>query len=171
MRLYTTKIPVIAREVIEQLSAEGDIETSNREEAELDIQAVLKEYLRMDREITEKVKDIMEKRNLPHDHFGKIKRSVSEEKSFGLGEDGVLWICNQILETFMQSRFIEEIFASDSDMRKKMKVIIRRNMLVDEELDGEVRNRIKNLQEGTTNWDVEYAKVMEQIKQKRGIKD
>jgi hypothetical protein len=52
-----------------------------------------------------------------------------------------------------------------------MKEIIRRHMLVDEELDAEVRNRIRNLQEGTANWDVEYAKVMEQIKQKRGIRD
>ena len=44
-------------------------------------------------------------------------------------------------------------------------------MQVDEELDQEVRQRIKNLQEGTAAWDVEYAKVMDQIKTKHGIKE
>jgi len=56
-------------------------------------------------------------------------------------------------------------------MRKLMKSIFRRHMMVDEELDAEVRRRIKNLQEGTANWDVEYSKVMDQIKQARGLKD
>lgn len=169
MRLYSAKIPIIARDIISELVADEDIEVNNREEAELDIQAVLKEYLRMDREITERTKDLLESRKLPHGQFGKIKRAVAEEKGFGLGEEGIIWICNQVLETFMQSRFIEEIFATDPDMRKKMRVILRRHMLVDEELDAEVRRRIQNLQEGTANWDVEYSKVMEQIKQKRGL--
>lgn len=169
MRLYSGKIPIIAREIISELTDAGDIEVNNRDEAELDIQAVLKEYLRTDRELTERTKDILESRKLPHGHFGKIKRSAAEEKGFGLGEEGVMWMCNQILETFMQSTFIEEIFAADVDMRKKMRTTLRRHMLVEEELDAEVRKRIQNLQEGTANWDIEYSKVMDQIKQKRGL--
>lgn len=170
MKLYSTKIPIIARDIIHDLTSAGDIEVDNRDEAELDIQAVLREYLRTDREITERTKDMLESRKLPHGHFGKIKRAVAEEKGFGLGEEGIVWMCNQILETFMQSRFIEEIYASDADMRKKMKNIMRKHMLVDEELDAEVRKRIQNLQEGSATWEVEYSKVMEQIKQKRGLK-
>jgi hypothetical protein len=42
-------------------------------------------------------------------------------------------------------------------------------MEVDTELDREVRSKIRNLQEGTTTFDVEYAKVMKQIKQRRGL--
>lgn len=171
MRLYSSRVPILSKEIIERLVADGDIEVGSKEEADLDVQAVLKEYLRTDRELTEKAKDLMEKRGLAHEAFGKTKRSVAEERGFGLGEEGISWICNQLLETFMHSRFVDEVFASDQDLRKKMKEIIRRHMLVDEELDGEVRNRIKNLQEGTANWDVEYSKVMEQIKQKRGITD
>jgi hypothetical protein len=44
-------------------------------------------------------------------------------------------------------------------------------MAVDEELDAEVRQRIKNLEEGTATWEIEYNRVMEQIKQKHGIKE
>jgi hypothetical protein len=32
-----------------------------------------------------------------------------------------------------------------------------------------VRRRIKNLEEGTQTWELEYAKVMEQIKRKHGL--
>ncbi len=170
MRLYSAKIPIIAKDLIREFVAANDIEVNNQEEAELDIQSVLKEYIRMDREISERAKDLMQMRNVSHGQFAKIKRLVAEEKGFGLGEEGIAWICNQILETFMQSKFVEEIYASDVDLRKKMKVILRRHMLVDEELDAEVRRRIQNLQEGTTNWDIEYSKVMEQIKQQRGLK-
>jgi hypothetical protein len=169
MRLYSAKIPTIATEIIQHLVDAGDIEVESKDEAELDIQAVLKEYLRMEREITEEAKDFLENRNLSHGQFGKVKRAKAEERGFGLGEDGIIWICNQVLETFMHSRFIEEIYASDADMRRKMKAILRRQMMVDEELDAEVRQRIKNLQEGTSHWDVEYSRVMDQIKKKRGL--
>ncbi len=171
MRLYSAKVPIIARDVIKQLSDGGEIEINNMDEAQLDIEAVLKEYVRLDREITEQTKDLLESRKLPHGHFGKVKRVLADEKGFGLGEDALIWICNQVIETFMHSQFVEEVYASDAEMRRKMKEILRRHMMVDEELDLEVRKQIRNLQEGTSTWDVEYGKVMEQIRRKRGIKE
>ena len=171
MRLYSAKVPVIARDIIKQLVDAEDIEVANGDEATLDIEAVLKEYVRLDREITEQSKDILERRKLPHGAFGKVKRALADEKGFGLGEDAIIWICNQVIETFMHSQFIEEVFASDAELRRKMKAILNRHMMVDEELDVEVRKRIRNLQEGTANWDVEYGKVMDQIRRKRGIKE
>jgi hypothetical protein len=44
-------------------------------------------------------------------------------------------------------------------------------MMVDEAIDQEVRDRIKNLEEGSSAWDVEYAKVLDQVKGKHGIKE
>lgn len=169
MRLYTTKIPIIAREIIRQLTALEHIEVNDHDEAQLDIESVLKEYVRRDRELTEEAKDLLEKRGLSHGQFGKVKRAIADKKNHGLGEDGVVWMCSQILETFMQSKFVEEIFAEDVDMRKKMTEIIHRHTAVDDELDVEVRNRIKNLQEGSSTWDIEYSKLMDQIKRKRGL--
>lgn len=171
MRLYSTKIPIIAREIIRQLTAAEQIEVNNSDEAELDIQSVLKEYVRRDREVTEETKDILERRGLSHSQFGKVKRQVAERKGHGLGDDGSVWICNQILETFMQSQFVEEVFAADVDLRHAMMDIIRKHTAVDEELDTEVRQRIKNLEEGSAHWDVEYARVMEQLRRNRGFTD
>ncbi len=53
MRLYKTKIPNVAALIVERMIKDEDIEVSNVEEANLDIEAVLNEYLRLDREISE----------------------------------------------------------------------------------------------------------------------
>src|SRR5215208_1782021 len=171
MRLYPGKIDAIASEIIQKLTQDGDIEVSNPPEATLDAVAVLKEYLRVDKELTERAKDILEIRGLPYSQLGRTKRQLADQREFGLGDEGITWICNQLVETFMQSKHVDEVFADDVAMRRKLKDIVRKHMAVDEEIDQEVRQRIKNLQEGTAAWDVEYAKVLEQIKQKHGIKE
>jgi hypothetical protein len=171
MKLYSAKIPAIAQEVIRSFVEANDIEVSDAGEAQLDVEAVLKEYVRMDREITDKAKDLLEERKLPYGQFGKLKRSLAEERGFALGEEAGSWITNQILETFMQSKFVEEVFADDVTLRRKLKDILKKHMMVDEELDEEVRRRIKNLEEGTQSWDIEYAKVLDQIKRKHGLNE
>jgi hypothetical protein len=169
MKLYSGKVDTIASEVINRLTQEGDIEVTDRAESELDVASVLKEYIRVDRELTERAKDILEIRGLSYSQFGKTKRNLADKKDFGLGEEGMSWIINQLLETFMQSRHIDEIYAEDAVIRRKVRDILRKHMMVDEELDQEVRQKIRNLQEGTQTWDVEYARVMEQMKNKYGL--
>ena len=169
MRLYSGKIPSVGTEIVKALVEAGDIEVDDRGEAEMDVQAVLKEYIRVDREITEKAKDMLQKKNLPYEQFGKIKRALAGEKAFGLGDDGLEWMTTQMLESFMQSPHIAEIFSDDNTMRKRMADVLKKHMQVDDELDEEVRRRIKNLQEGTSTWEVEYGKVLDQIKRNRGL--
>lgn len=171
MKLYSGKIDSIATEVIARLQKDGDIEVTDVQEAELDVSAVLKEYLRVDRELTERAKDIMEIRGLGYSAFGRTKRALAEKQDFGLGEEGMTWIINQLLETFMQSSHLEEIYADDPTLRRKVREILRKHMQVDEELDKEVRQRIKNLEEGTQTWEIEYNRVMDQMKNKYGIKE
>jgi hypothetical protein len=171
MRLYTAKVPTISNELVRSLVDSGSIETENSGEVELDVASVLKEYIRVDRELTDKAKDLMEQRKLPYGQFGKIKRTLADEKEFGLGEEAMTWICNQLLETFMHSANVEEVFADDPTLRRHIKDVLKKHMDVDEELDQEVRQRIKNLEEGTATWELEYNRVMDQIKQKHGIKD
>jgi hypothetical protein len=169
MRLYAGKIPVIGTELVKSLVDAGDIAVNDKAEAELDVQAVLKEYLRFDRETTERAKDVLQKRGLPYEQFGKVKRALAGEKGMAFGEDGLEWMTSQMIESFMQSPHIEEIFAEDAVLRKKMVDILKRHMMVDEELDEEVRRRIRNLEEGTATWEIEYNKALDQIKRNRGL--
>src|SRR3954454_21052278 len=169
MRLYSGKIPAVGTEIVKALMEAGDIEVDDKAEAEMDVQAVLKEYIRVDREITEKAKDMLSKKNLPYEQFGKIKRALAGEKAFGLGDEALEWMKTQMLESFMQSPHVAEIFSEDSVMRKRMADVLKKHMQVDDELDEVVRRRIKNLQEGTSTWEVEYGKVLDQIKRNRGL--
>ena len=171
MRLYAGKIDGISADIIRELEEGEDIEVADRQEAQLDVTSVLKEYIRTEKELTERAKDILEIRGLGYSHLGRTRRQLADQKDFGLGDDGPTWIVNQLLETFMQSKHIEEIFSEDALLRRKMKETLRRHMNVDEELDREVRQRIKNLEEGTQTWEIEYQKVLEQMKDSLGVSE
>jgi hypothetical protein len=171
MRLYAAKVPQISAELVRTLVDANAIEIDSPQEVELDVASVLKEYIRVDRELTDRAKDLMEQRRLDYGQFSKLKRSLAEEKDFGLGEEAVTWIASQLLETFMHSAHVEEVYAEDAQLRRLMKDVLKKHMAVDDALDAEVRQRIKNLEEGTSTWELEYKKVMEQIRQKHGLKD
>lgn len=169
MRLYSGKIGVIADDLVRMLTNDKDIETQNPREVEADLESVMKEYLRLDRAITEQAKDRMEATGADRQDLNRIKRTLAEQRGFGLGEESISWMLDQMLAILMRSSHVDEVFSEDVAMRRKMRIVIAKHMSVDDELDKEVRAKIKNLQEGTTNWDVEYAKVMEQAKRKRGV--
>ena len=53
-------------------------------------------------------------------------------------------------------------------MRRKMAPVLKRHMAVDEELESEVRGKLKHVEEGTRTWEVEYARIMEDIRRRKG---
>jgi hypothetical protein len=171
MRLFSGKIPVISAEIARFLKEEGDIETDNVEEVEEDIAAVLKEYLRTDREIVERAKDLLEIRGLPYSQFSRVKKAVADDRGFGVGAEALDYIMAQLIGCFMHSTHVDEVYAEDHDLRRKMKPILRKHMSVDEEVDEEVRRKLKNLNEGTQAWEVEYRRVQEQVLRKRRLTD
>ena len=171
MRLFSGKIPTIADEVIRVLAVEGEIEVlpDEREEAVLDVESVLREYLRTEREIEEQARDLLAARGLSHSGFGKAKRQIAESRAFGLGEDGVEWIVGQVLDLFMHTHHIEEVYADVLTLRRLISLIHKKHMAEDVDLDREVKRRMKHLEEGTTAWDVEYDKVEEKLRRLRGL--
>jgi hypothetical protein len=169
MKLYSTKIPVIAMDIIRALTADGDMEVSNPREAEADIEAVLKEYLRTERQLTERAKDRVEAVGGTRQDMSRFKRQLAEQRNIGLGGESISYILDQLQAIFMRSPHIDEIFSDDAAIRKKCRRVLERHMAAEEELDQEVRDKIKNLEEGTKTWEVEYTRVMEQVKRKRGL--
>lgn len=169
MRLYTGKIAPIAEEVVRVLVEGGDLEAESVEEVRLDVESVLKEYVRREREVTDEAKTRLEARGLPYGQLGRTKSQVARERSVATGDDALPWLIEQILEILFHSQNVIEIYADDATLRTKITPILRKHMDVDAELDREVRARIKNLEDGTAAFDIEYAKVMEQTKQKKGL--
>jgi hypothetical protein len=169
MRLYRGKIETIAEDVIRTLKEQESIELENELEARQDIESVLKEYLRLEREITDDAKNRMEIRGLGYSQLGKVKSQVNKERGAPNQDEVLPYLLDQIMHLLFHSANIAEIFAEDVELRKAITPILKKHMEVDSDLDREVRSKIKNLTEGTTDFDVEYARVMEQIKQKRGL--
>jgi uncharacterized protein len=169
MRLYRGKIETIAEDVIRTLKEQESIELESELEARQDIEAVLKEYLRLEREIVDDAKNRMEVRGLGYSQLGKVKSQVSKERGAPTQDEVLPYLLDQIMHLLFHSANIAEIFAEDVELRKAITPILRKHMEVDSDLDREVRSKIKNLQDGTNDFDIEYARVMEQIKHKRGL--
>ncbi|HET9753364.1 MAG TPA: DUF507 family protein, partial [Myxococcales bacterium] len=67
------------------------------------------------------------------------------------------------------SRNVEEVFAEDHSIRRKIYQVFKKHLDVDEDIDREARSRLKHLSEGTTAWEVEYQKTVEQIRRNKGL--
>jgi hypothetical protein len=169
MKLFTGKVGIISAEITKKLIDEGDLETDSPGEVELDVQAVLKEYIRTDRELTETAKDICEKKEMSFSSYPKIKRKLAEQRRFVTGDEAVDYIMDQLIRTFMHSQFVEEIFSEDHEMKRKMRTVLKHHTEIEDEIDEETRAKIKNLEEGTRDWEIEYARAMAQVKRRRGL--
>lgn len=169
MRLFASKIPHITEAVTRALVDPGDIEITDRDEFKRDVESILREYLRKERELTEQAKDLLEARGLPYSDLYRTKRQLAEREDFAIGDESINWIANQLLELFMQSQFVEEIYAEDAKLRRVIKDVLRRNMQADDDLDREVRRHLKHLTEGTDSFEIEYQKQLELIKRKHGL--
>jgi hypothetical protein len=169
MRLFSGKIPTISEEVVRVLTADGDIETEAPAEVILDVESVLKEYLRYEREISDEAKNRLEARGLPYAQLGKLKAQVAKEKGAPPTDETLPYLLEQIMNILFHSPNVVEIFAEDPDLRKKLAPVLKKHMDVGGELDEQVRSKIKNLEEGTATFEIEYARIMDDMKRKKGL--
>ncbi|MBN1945260.1 MAG: DUF507 family protein [Bradymonadales bacterium] len=163
MKLYAGRVANIAEEIIRSLRDQEaiDVRPEQVQEAELDVQSVLKEYLRVDRDLTNRARALSEE---GHGSVGSIKKRLAFDSAFKTGPEAIDYVVDQLLETFMHSTNIDEIYWDDLDLRRHISQIIKRYMEEDETvLEREVRERIKNLTEGSRAWDQEYDRVMQQL--------
>ena len=171
MRLYRSQIPRIAEDIIETLQLDGDIvvDPVHRKEAEEDLRAIMDEYLRQETRVVQETREHMERHQITYDQFGKVKAGFAEERAHPTGDDGIRWICGQILEGFMYSNHVDEVFGEDRVMKKTLMRLFRKHLIDEADLDREVRGRIKNMRPGTEKWDIEYRRVLDDVRRKRGL--
>ena len=171
MKLYRTQIPRIAQDIIQTLSEAGDIELvpAASAEAEKDIAAVMEEYVRQDMKILNEAKDMVASRFESQDSVGKVRRELAERAGHPTGESGMRWMAGQISEALLASPNLEEVYADDIVLGRKIREIFKKHVVADEKIDQEVRARIKNVQEGTPAWEIQYQKQLKEIRRKYGL--
>lgn len=169
MKLFSGKVDIIAAEITQRLLSGEAIETDSPNEVELDIASVLKEYIRRDRKLTEMAKDICERQGLPYNSFPKLKRQMAKKESFVIGDDAMDYIMEQIIGVFMHSQFVDEIYSEDHELKVVMREVLRKHTEIEDDIDEEARRKIRNLQEGTSEWEIEYKRAMDQVKKRRKL--
>ncbi len=170
MKLYRSKIEPLAKDILGTLNAARAIEVAPDRvaEAELDVRAILDQYVRVDTEVLDRAKDLVQQRNLPQTELGRVRRIVAEERKHKVGDDGVDWLIDQIIEGFLVSANVDEVFADDPTLRRHIHDVMRKHLEEDNAIDVEVRGRLKHLQEGTQAWEIEYQRVLQEVRKKRG---
>jgi hypothetical protein len=169
MRLYAGKVAVIATEVVRALVEGGDIEADAPREVQKDIESVLQQYVRLEAESSEKAKDMIHSRGLPQTDFPRLKKLVAEQNGIKLGDETLDYLLDQVVEMLMHSGNVDEVFSEDVALRRRMAPVLKRHMALDEEIEREVRAQLKHVQEGTRTWEVEYQRMSEDIKRRKGL--
>lgn len=169
MRLFSGRVTPIATEVVRVLTAAGDIEAESPPEVVKDVEAVLRTYLTTEKDVNDRAKELLERTNRPQSEYGRVRASIADTKGIKVGDEMLDYLLDQVVQIFHHSANVDEIFVEDVELRRKMAQVFKKHLAQDSELDGEVRAQLRHLDEGSRAWDVEYARVLEQVKRKKGL--
>ena len=169
MRLFPGKLPDLAKDLIRSLMKDDAVELvpDRTQEAEMDIESVLREYHRQEREIHEQAKDVLAARQLDFSNLRRVKVQLAKQRGLKLDEDGYEYLMDQVIEMIYFSNNVEEIFCDNNELRGRMLPVLKKYTNKDDAVEQQARARIKNLNEGTLTWDVEIAKKISDIRRER----
>ncbi|MBX3231564.1 MAG: DUF507 family protein [Labilithrix sp.] len=169
MRLYGAKVGPLSQEVVRALVSGKEIETDAPKEVVADIEAVLKSYLDTEKTVDDKTRELLQRTGRGPSEFQKVRAQIAESHGIKVGDEALDYLLDQVVEMLMHSHHVEEVFAEDIALRRKMAPIFKKFMGADDELETEVRAQLRHVKEGTAQWDIEHARVMEIVKRKRGL--
>jgi hypothetical protein len=169
MRLFASQVPSIATECVRVLLAANDIEAEAPKEVEADVQSVLKSYLATEAEVNDRAKELLERTGRGTGDFNRVREQIAESKGIKVGDESLDYLLDQVVEMLNHSHNVEEIYAEDIVLRRKMGPIFKKHMGADSSLDADVRAQLRHLKEGSSTWDIEYQRVLEQVKRKKGL--
>jgi uncharacterized protein len=169
MRLFSGKIAPLSEELVKALAEHKDIECESRKEVVHDLESVFNNYLRLEREAADRAKDMVESRGLPPSEYPRMRKLAAEQKGIKVGDDLLDYLLDQLIEMLMHSGNVDEVFVEDHDLRRRMRPVLRKYLELDEALDGEVRGKLRHVQEGSRTWEIEYQKVLGEIQRRKGL--
>jgi uncharacterized protein len=169
MRLHAPKIPQLAREILDALIQNRCIETVSTDEVRRDIESVLTQYLSDENQVTERAKEILSARGLAQNELGRIRRLVAEERKIQIGDETIDYLLDQLVEILMHSPAVDEVWSEDFELRRHMREPLRKHASLDDLLQAEVRGQLRHVKEGTALWEVEYRRMMEDMRRRKGL--
>ncbi len=169
MRLFAGRVSPIAQEIVKALVSSGDIEAEHPTEVVLDVEAVLRNYLEMEKDVAEKTRELLERTGRGNESYNRVRDQIADSKGLKVGDETLDYLLDQVVEMFGHSKNVDEIYAQDVELRRKMAPIFKKHMAEDDKLDAEVRGQLRHVKEGSREWDIEYSRMAEIVKRKRGL--
>jgi len=167
MWLTRAKLPTLAQSIVKALVDPALIETEAKADVQADIQAVLAQYVRDEQDISTKARDISAKRGGSTNDQSRVKREVARQQGVGVGEEAIDYLLAQLLEMLMHSGNVEEIFAQDHELKLAMRAPLRKEQAAAEQVEEVVRKRLKHVEEGSSQWEVEYQRMRDEVTRRR----
>lgn len=169
MRLFSSKITALSDELVKALADNQDIECESRKDVAGDLEAVFTNYLRIEKEAYDKAKDALASRGLPPTELPRLRKLSAEQKGIKVGDEMLDYLLDQLIEMLMHSANVDEVFAEDHGLRRRMRPVLKKYLDMDEALDGEVRSKLRHVQEGTRTWEIEYQRLVGEIQRRKGL--
>jgi hypothetical protein len=119
--------------------------------------------------VNDRAKEVLERTGKGQGDFARVRQLVADEKGIKVGDDSLDYLLDQVVEMLMHSNNVDEVFVEDIELRRRMAPIFKKHMAVDATIDAEVRAQLRHVREGTREYDVEYARILEQVKRKKGV--
>ncbi len=155
--------------MVQALTSSGAIECESPGEVQKDLEAILNQYIRDEREATEQAKDLLASRGLPPTELPRLRKLAAEQRSIRIGDEAIDYLLDQLVEILMHSNNVDEVFAEDFELRRLLRDPLRGEEAEEEKLQAEVRGQLRHVKEGTALWEVEYRRMMEEIRRRKGL--
>jgi hypothetical protein len=168
MWLTRARLPAVASAIVKGLVDGELIETESPAGVQADILAVLEQYVRDEHEISTKARDLAAARGAPATEASRIRKELARQQGVGVGDDDAIdYLLAQFVEMLMHSGNVEEIFAQDHQLKLAMRTPLRTEQASAQQMDEVVRKRLKHVQEGSSQWEIEYQRMREEVSRRR----
>ena len=181
MKLPERLVERIAGKIVEELSTEGLLEVEDPELFKKKIISVFKKAEEEERLLDERTKEILRERiNILEEAdldyrtaFRAVKAKLAEEMKININRrERMNQVAGMIKDLIMEDDGVE-IFEDPPVIRRRIANILRRALKEEEEIERNVRERIKkqskNVLEGTPEWNLLYRKIYEDELRQRGL--
>jgi uncharacterized protein len=135
MRLQAKLVQSIAHDLIQTLVRDEDveIEAARIPDSEMDMAAVMKEYLAAEEQVKAVTREALQQRGYDESRFDQVQREMAEVRGFKMGEEGIEYVVDQMIEFLLASRNVQEVYADDEALRKTIFDILKKHLEVEDD--------------------------------------
>ena len=171
MKLYRSRVEDISKKIIKDLTEGEHIEVlpENLLETEADLQAVMIEYLKRDQRLRDTVREQMVSLQIPFGEYGKTRSRIAKEWGHPLGQQVERYLAQQFVESFFVSPYVEEVFASDSTLKRVIQDILLEFHVDEDALRDEAREKIKNIPENSSEYEIRLEQALREVRIRHGL--